>query len=71
MCGIKALKTEPRRLHPLLLRDSDGAVIDWRLQARWQVSEALPPFTCDRDGGEVLNQYLRRRQVWTVWRDGA
>tara|TARA_B100001057_G_scaffold129741_1_gene128840 strand:- start:96 stop:359 length:264 start_codon:yes stop_codon:yes gene_type:complete len=34
MGGTKGLQTEPRRLHPLLLRDSGGAVIDWTLQTR-------------------------------------
>jgi len=71
MGGTKGQKTEPRRLHPLLLRDSDGAVIDWQLQARWQVGEALPPLHRDGDGGQALNQYLRRRKVWLALRDEA
>ena len=71
MGGTKGQKTEPRRLHPLLLRDSDGAVIDWRLQARLQVGEALPPLNRDGDGGQALNQYLRRRKVWMALRDEA
>ena len=71
MGGTKGLKTEPRRLHPLLLRDSDGAVIDWKLQARLQVGEALPPLNRDGDGGQALNQYLRRRKVWMALRDEA
>ena len=69
MGGTKGLKTEPRRLHPLLLRNSDGVVIDWKLQARLQVGEVLPPL--NRDGVQVLNQYLRRRKIWISLRDEA
>ena len=71
MGGTKGAKTEPRRLHPLLLRDADGSAIDWKLQARLQVGEALPPLNRDGDGGQALNQYLRRRKVWTTLRDEA
>ena len=71
MGGTKGAKTEPRRLHPLLLRDSDSSVIDWNLQARLQVGEQLPPLNRDGDGGQALNQYLRRRKVWMALRDDA
>ena len=71
MGGTKGAKTEPRRLHPLLLRDADGSPIDWKLQARLQVGEALPPLNRDGDGGQALNQYLRRRKVWMALRDEA
>ena len=71
MGGTKGQKTEPRRLHPLLLRDSDGAVIDWRLRARLQVGEALPSLNHDGDGGQALNQYLPRSKVWMALRDEA
>ena len=64
MGGTKGAKTEPRRLHPLLLRDADGSAIDWKLQARLQVGEQLPPLNREGDGGQALNQYLRRRTVW-------
>ena len=39
MGGTKGAKTEPRMLHPLLLRDPDGTAIDWNLQARLQEGE--------------------------------
>ncbi|RPF80912.1 MAG: site-specific integrase [Synechococcus sp. TMED20] len=71
MGGTKGAKTEPRRLHPLLLRDADGSVIDWNLQARLQVGEQLPPLNRDGDGGQALNQYLRRRQVWMMLKNEA
>ena len=71
MGGTKGAKTEPRRLHPLLLRDADGSVIDWNLQAGLQVGEKLPPLNRDGDGGQALNQYLRRRKVWMALRDDA
>ena len=71
MGGTKGAKTEPRRLHPLLLRDADGSAIDWKLQARLQVGEKLPPLNREGDGGQALNQYLRRRKVWMTLRDEA
>ena len=71
MGGTKGAKTEPRRLHPLLLRDADGTAIDWNLQARLKVGEKLPPLNRDGDGGQALNQYLRRRSVWMALRDEA
>jgi len=71
MGGTKGAKTEPRRLHPLLLRDADGSAIDWNLQGRLQVGEKLPPLNREGDGGQALNQYLRRRTVWMALRDEA
>ena len=71
MGGTKGAKTEPRRLRPLLLRDADGNAINWDLQARLQVGEQLPPLNRDGDGGQALNQYLRRRKVWMTLRDEA
>ena len=71
MGGTKGAKTEPRRLHPLLLRDADGTAIDWNLQARLAVCEKLPPLNREGDGGQALNQYLRRREMWMALRDEA
>ena len=64
MGGKKGAKTEPRRLHPLFLRDADGSAIDWNLQARLQVGEPLLPLNREGDGAQALNTYLRRRNVW-------
>ncbi len=61
--GRKGDKTEPRRLLPLLVRDLDGSSIDWKLQARIQIGEELPPLQSDGDGAQALNNYLRRREV--------
>ena len=71
MGGTKGAKTEPRRLHPLLLRDIDGSAINWNLQSRLQMGEKLPPLNREGDGSQALNQYLRRRKVWMVLRDEA
>ena len=68
MGGTKGAKTEPRRLRPLFLRDADGSAIDWRLHARLQVGEQLPPLNRKGDGGQAHNQYLRRRDVWMALR---
>ena len=71
MGGTMGAKTEPRRLHSLLLRDADGTAIDWNLQARLEVGEKLPPLNREGDGGQALNQYLRRREIWMALRDEA
>ena len=71
MGRTKGAKTEPRRLHPLLMRDVDGSAIDWKLQARLQVAEKLPPLNREGGGGQALNQYLRRCKVWMMLRDEA
>ena len=55
----------------MLLRDADGSAIDWKLQARLQVGDKLPPLNREGDGGQALNQYLRRRKVWMRLRDEA
>ena len=71
MGGTKGAKTEPRQLHPLLLREADGSAIDWKLQSRLQVGEKLPPLNREGDGGQALNQYLRRRKIWMMLLDKA
>ena len=71
MGGNKGQKTEPRRIHPLMLRDIDGKVIDWNLQARIQIGEQLPPLNRVGEGGQALGTYLRRREAWTALRKEA
>ena len=60
MGGTKGQKTEPRRLHPLMLRDIEGNVIDWKLQARVQINEELPLLNPEGYGRQALSTYLRR-----------
>ena len=67
----KAQRLNPAGFTPFFLRDADGTVIDWRLQARFQVGENLLPLNREGDGGQALNQYLRRRKVWMMLRDEA
>ena len=69
--GTKGAKTEPRRLHPLRVRDFDGSPVNWNLQARLQVGEQLPPLNSEGNGSEALSRYLRRRQVWLTMREDA
>ena len=64
MGGIKGQKTEPRRLHPLFVRDVDGTAIDWKLQARLQIGEELPPLRTEGKGAQAVTSYLRRRKTW-------
>ncbi|WP_066906182.1 site-specific integrase [Synechococcus sp. MIT S9509] len=71
MGGTKGQKTEPRRLHPLLLRDMHGKPIDWKLQARVQINEELPPLNREGEGGQAFGTYLRRREAWNGLRKQA
>ncbi|QNJ00689.1 phage integrase [Synechococcus sp. A15-62] len=71
MGGTKGAKTQPRRLHPLLVRDADGSAINWNLQSRLQVGEKLPPLNSEGNGSEALSRYLRRRTVWLSMREDA
>ena len=71
MGGTKGAKTQPRRLHPLLVRDADGSAINWNLQSRLQVGEKLPPLNSEGNGSEELSRYLRRRTVWLSMREDA
>ena len=64
MGGIKGQKTEPRRLHPLFVRDVDGTAVDWKLQARLQIGEELPPLRTEGKGAQAVTSYLRRRKTW-------
>ena len=54
-----------------MLRDAYGSASDWKLQARLQLGEKLPPLIREGDGGQALNQYLRRRKVWMMLPDDA
>ncbi len=62
--GRSGARTEPRKLHPLLVRDLDGTPIDWHLQQRLQVGEQLPPLNRVGEGGHALGKYLRRLPFW-------
>ena len=62
--GTKGAKTDPRRLHPLFLVDSEGKTIDWKLQSRIKAGESLPPLGQEGKGGEALRTHLRRKLVW-------
>ena len=62
--GRKGETTDPRRLHPLLLRDHQATVIDWKIESRLRIKEELPPLGMPGKGGEALRTYLRRKPVW-------
>ena len=71
MGGTKGQRTEPRRLHRLLLRDIDGQPIDWNLQSRIQIGEQLPPLGKEGRGAQALLTYLWRNEKWQSLRDEA
>ena len=52
-------RTEPRKLHALLVKDADGDYMDWNLQSRLQIGEQLPPLGQRGKAGEGLGTYLR------------
>lgn len=62
-------QTEPRPLYPLPVRDLDDSALEWNLQARLQVGEALPPLGQPGRGGMALQTYLRRVPAWCSLRD--
>jgi integrase len=57
-------KTQPRPLHPLLVRDLDGTPQDWRLALRLAAGELLPSIGKPGHGGEAVLTYLRRQSIW-------
>jgi integrase len=57
-------RTEPRELHPLLVRGDDGKPLDWRLQQRVATGEELPPLGAPGHAGEAVGTYLKRLKVW-------
>ena len=69
--GKKGEKTEPRQLHPLLIKDPDGKSIDWNLQNRIEIGEKLPPLGQLGHGGEALGTFLKRRNYWQSLRSLA
>ena len=81
MGGTKGDKTDPRRLYPLLVKDTDGNCIDWNLQNRLKIGEPLPylgddSFTAkgNKRSGKAamhLRTRLRRRNSWNSFREIA
>ena len=68
--GKSGAKTEPRRIHPLLIEDG-GEPIDWKLQSRIEIGEKLPPLGKEGNGGEALGTFLKRRPVWKSLQEEA
>ncbi len=62
---VRGDKTEPRRLHPLLI-EHDREPIDWKLQKRLAIGKFLPPLGQKGKGGGALRTHLRRKNVWNV-----
>ena len=68
--GKSGAKTEPRRIHPLLIEDS-GEPIDWKLQSRIEIGEKLSPLGKEGKAGEALGTFLKRRPVWKSLQEEA
>lgn len=69
--GRKAERTEPRRLHPLLLRDATGVPIEWGLLQCISSETYLPPLGQEGKAGEAVGTYLRRQTAWNSLRQQA
>ena len=63
--------TEPRQLHPVLVRDSDGSLLDWNLLQRFHIGEKLPSLGQPGDAGQYLRRYLRNKPIWKSLRKQA
>ena len=61
--GLAGDCTEPRLLHPLLVRDLDGP-LNWNLRQRVHLREALPSLGGAGHAGEACGTYLRRQKAW-------
>lgn len=57
-------QTMPRPLYPLPVFDIDGSNPDWKLLARLQIGESLPPLGGDGKAGDAVNTYLSRQLIW-------
>ncbi len=58
--GLKGDRTKPRKLHALLVKDSDGNSIDWKLQQRLEIGEQLPSLGKEGEGGLALRTHMKR-----------
>lgn len=57
--------TEPRRLHPLPLLDTDREMQRWNLLARWQARLLdLPSLTSGNGAADCISTYLQRQPAW-------
>ena len=68
--GKQGAKTEPRRLHPLLI-EQDGKPIDWKLQKRLEFGESLPPLGSKGKGGEAIGKHLLKTHCMAVTTKGS
>ena len=67
--GTKGEKTKPRRLEPLLLVNAEGKAMDYNLQTRVELGEALPSLgTKDGVAAAALRTRLRRNKLWNLYR---
>ena len=55
------MRTDPRRLNTLLVKESDSTPIDFNLQGRLQIGEQLPPLEQQGNAGDALGTYLKRK----------
>ena len=64
--GRKGEKTEPRKLMPIWVLETDGTPAEWNytLKARVAAVESLPPLGKDGRAGGAIGTYLKRQRIW-------
>ena len=67
--GTKGEKTKPRIPYPLFLINAEGKVMDYKLQTRVELGEALPSFgKTDGEAAMRLRTKLKRNKLWKLYR---
>ncbi|MDC3069453.1 site-specific integrase [Prochlorococcus sp. AH-736-D21] len=67
--GTKGEKTKPRRLEPLYLVNAEGKAMEYKLQTRVELGEALPTLgSNDGEAAMALRTRLRRNKLWNLYR---
>lgn len=69
--GTKGDCTEPRKLNPVFVRESNGEIINWNLLTRFHIGEKLPSLGQPGDAGQYLRRFLRSKPVWVALRNQA
>ena len=64
--GRKGETTDPRKLMPIWVLDTDGTPVNWNytLKDRVAAGESLPPLGKDGRAGGAIGTYLKRQTIW-------
>ena len=64
--GRKGEVTQPRKLMPIWVVDTDGTPVEWNytLKNRVAAGESLPPLGKSGRAGGAIGTYLKRQKIW-------